>query len=233
MYIINVLHMIYFLEKRCFFIFQQVIKKYGKTIALPGIVFVILLYFFLQKNDSNEQQLEVITTIPQEQTEQLNSDDEHEDRLVVNKVIVDVKGAVNTPGVYELTTEERVIDAIKKAGGYTEEAESKLVNHAQRLQDEMVIYIPKKGEEISTFEVDPTQVVNMPSDNSNSSGKVNINVADETALTTLPGIGPSKAQAIIAYREDVGSFKSIEDLKNVSGIGDKTYDKLKDFIDIK
>lgn len=225
--------MIYFLEKRCFFIFQQVIKKYGKTIALPGIVFVILLYFFLQKNDSNEQQLEVITTIPQEQTEQLNSDDEHEDRLVVNKVIVDVKGAVNTPGVYELTTEERVIDAIKKAGGYTEEAESKLVNHAQRLQDEMVIYIPKKGEEISTFEVDPTQVVNMPSDNSNSSGKVNINVADETALTTLPGIGPSKAQAIIAYREDVGSFKSIEDLKNVSGIGDKTYDKLKDFIDIK
>lgn len=233
MYIINVLHMIYFLEKRCFFIFQQVIKKYGKTIALPGIVFVILLYFFLQKNDSNEQQLEVITTIPQEQTEQLNSDDEHEDRLVVNKVIVDVKGAVNTPGVYELTTEERVIDAIKKAGGYTEEAESKLVNHAQRLQDEMVIYIPKKGEEISTFEVNPTQVVNMPSDNSNSSGKVNINVADETALTTLPGIGPSKAQAIIAYREDVGSFKSIEDLKNVSGIGDKTYDKLKDFIDIK
>ncbi|MFP3919148.1 helix-hairpin-helix domain-containing protein, partial [Lysinibacillus telephonicus] len=211
----------------------QVIKKYGKAIALPGIVSVILLYFFLQKTDSNEQQLEVITTIPQEQTEQLNSEDEQQEQLVVNKVIVDVKGAVNFPGVYELTTEERVIDAIKKAGGYTEGAESKLVNHAQRLQDEMVIYIPKKGEEVGTLEMDPTQVVNMPSDNSSSASKVNINSADETALTTLPGIGPSKAQAIIAYREDVGSFKSIEDLKNVSGIGDKTYDKLKDLIDVK
>ena len=147
--------------------------------------------------------------------------------------MVDVKGAVNTPGVYLLTNEDRVVDAIEKAGGYTEEADTRLVNHAQRLQDEMVIYIPKKGEDLEFKQETTSQTINIPSNNESSSGKVNINSADEAVLTTLPGIGPSKAQAIIEYRENSGSFKTIEDLKNVSGIGDKTFEKLRDFIDVK
>lgn len=233
MYIIHILHMIYFLEKRCFFIIQQVIKKYGKTILFPSIVSVILLYFFLQQNDSNEDELELISTIPQEQTEQLNNEVEQQEPPAVNVVMIDVKGAVEFPGVYELTSEDRVMDAIQKAGGYTEQAETKAVNHAQKLQDEMVLYIPEKGEVPDNLKGAATQIVSMPATSGESSGKVNINSADEAALTTLPGIGPSKAQAIIAYREDTGAFKSIEDLKNVSGIGDKTFEKLKELIDIK
>ncbi len=233
MYIISILHMIYFLKEEVFFIFQQVMKKYGKTIAFPSIVSVILLYFFLQQNDSNDEQLELITTIPQEQTEQLNNEDELQKQPAIHEIMVDVKGAVNTPGVYLLTNEDRVVDAIEKAGGYTEEADTRLVNHAQRLQDEMVIYIPKKGEDLEFKQETTSQTINIPSNNESSSGKVNINSADEAVLTTLPGIGPSKAQAIIEYRENSGSFKTIEDLKNVSGIGDKTFEKLRDFIDVK
>ncbi|WP_237658439.1 helix-hairpin-helix domain-containing protein [Ureibacillus xyleni] len=188
---------------------------------------IFILFYFLQQ-DSKDEPFESISTIPQQQSEQLNN--ENEEQPIVN-IMVDVKGEVYFPGVYELTTEDRVIDAINLAGGYTEQAETKHVNHAQKLQDEMVIYIPKKGEEL---ENQPIESIVMSGQVSNdTSDKININTADESQLTTLPGIGPSKAQAIIAYREENGSFKTIEDLTNVSGIGDKTFEKLKELIDIK
>lgn len=193
----------------------------------PSFVLIFILFYFLQQ-DSKDEPFESISTIPQQQSEQLNN--ENEEQPIVN-IMVDVKGEVYFPGVYELTTEDRVIDAINLAGGYTEQAETKHVNHAQKLQDEMVIYIPKKGEEL---ENQPIESIVMSGQVSNdTSDKININTADESQLTTLPGIGPSKAQAIIAYREENGSFKTIEDLTNVSGIGDKTFEKLKELIDIK
>lgn len=232
MYIIIILHMIYLWRRGVLFIVQQFFKKYGKTMLFPGIGCVILLYLFLQQNDSSEETL-TMTTIPQDQTEQLNTETEQMEEPIVEKIMVDVKGAVKYPGVYELTTDDRVIDAIEDAGGYVEEAETTAVNHAQKLQDEMVIYIPKIGEPIENFSTNG-QVVTTSSENDNdSSDKVNLNSADETALTTLPGIGPSKAQAIIAYREENGSFKTIDDLKSVSGIGDKTFEKLRELIDVK
>lgn len=154
-------------------------------------------------------------------------------------VIVDIKGAVKYPGVYELTSLDRIIDVIELAGGYTPEADSKGINHAQKLQDEMVIYIPKLGEVIENTETDSfvtfTNSRNGGSNGNNSSSQnqININLATESELTTLPGIGPSKALAIISYREENGRFQSVEDLKNVSGIGEKTFEKLKEFIVVK
>ncbi|MGE7666552.1 helix-hairpin-helix domain-containing protein [Ureibacillus composti] len=205
----------------------------------PGIFcLLILFYFSLQHKDSSKTTEELITTIPQvnEQTKQLSNDQTNNElnEISSNKqVIVDVKGAVKFPGVYQLTSEERVIDAITYAGGYLEEAETRYINHAQKLLDEMVIYIPKKGESLDEMQ-SIGQGVHSTSFDSNASptsGKlVNLNTADETALSTLPGIGPSKAQAILAYRDENGSFKSIDELKNVSGIGEKTFEKLKDSI---
>ncbi|MED3661501.1 helix-hairpin-helix domain-containing protein [Ureibacillus sp. FSL K6-8385] len=212
-------------------IFQDFLKKYGKILAAPGILCLIIgIYLFLQQDHSDEAEL--ISTIPQEpaltdnetlQTEETSS----------TKVVVDVKGAVKFPGVYELTNEDRIIDAIQLAGGYLEEADSKYINHAQKLQDEMVIYIPKKGE---TPDVEGQRSIGQVFTQTQPSGGketlVNINTADESQLTTLPGIGPSKAKAIIQYREEHGKFKHIEDIKNVSGIGEKTFEKLKDLITV-
>ncbi|MGM9951117.1 MAG: helix-hairpin-helix domain-containing protein [Lysinibacillus sp.] len=147
------------------------------------------------------------------------------------QVLVDVKGAVKYPGVYALTEEDRVVDAITLAGGYADGANPSLINHAQKLQDEMVIYIPLQGEEteiaIQSF------TASGDSGGGSDSTKVNINGADEAQLTTLPGIGPAKAKAILAHREEQGKFQTIEGLKEVSGIGDKTFEQLKDLIDIK
>lgn len=199
----------------------------------PGILCIVILFIFLQQNHSSEEQLEPLTLIPIE-TEQSNLDEPSpvidEQKLQQQNVIVDIKGAVKYPGVYELSSEERIIDVIELAGGYTEDANSKNINHAQKLQDEMVIYVPRMDEEME--EVQFESIVTSPETNP-SSNLVNINMANESELSTLPGIGPSKAQAIIAYRQEQGKFQTVDDLKNVTGIGDKTFEKLKEFITVK
>lgn len=214
--------------------FQSLWQKYGKSVLLPGVLVIIgLCYFYFSSTDSSPPQEELIETIqPTEQTETIEPVKE----AVLEQVLVDVKGAVLHPGVYALNEEERIIDAVKLAGGYLTDADTQLINHAQKVQDEMVIYIPVKGEKLdevtSGFIAMPTAESSTNSGNAKD-GKVNLNKADEAALTTLSGIGPSKAQSIIAYREENGGFQTIEDLKKVTGIGDKTYEKLKDSISVK
>lgn len=215
------------LDERVFTIIQNVIAKYGKRVLLPGILCVtgILAFVFLQDDEQSSQ--EFITEIEQP-VEAVAEVAEEEPQS--KQVIVDVKGAVKYPGVYELTDADRVVDAITLAGGYTDGANATLINHAQKLQDEMVIYIPLQGEEPALA---IQQFSGGTSSNQADASKVNINVADETQLTTLPGIGPAKAKAIIAHRAEQGKFQSIEGLKDVTGIGDKTFEQLKDLIDIK
>lgn len=215
------------LDERVFTIIQNVIAKYGKRVLLPGILCVtgILVFVFLQDDEQSSQ--EFITEIEQP-VEAVAEVAEEEPQS--KQVIVDVKGAVKYPGVYELTDADRVVDAITLAGGYTDGANATLINHAQKLQDEMVIYIPLQGEE-PALAIQPFS--GGTSSNQADASKVNINVADETQLTTLPGIGPAKAKAIIAHRAEQGKFQSIEGLKDVTGIGDKTFEQLKDLIDIK
>lgn len=139
-------------------------------------------------------------------------------------IMVDVKGAVQRPGVYEMKVTDRVQDAIRRAGGLTDAADRNQINLAKKLSDEMVIYLPKKGEQ-------PPQGMASPfvQDGSDAPGeeKVNINTASEKELENLPGIGPSKAAAIAEYREKNGPFKSVDDLINVSGIGEKSLERIK------
>lgn len=147
-------------------------------------------------------------------------------------IMVDIQGAVKYPGVYSLVEGNRLIDAIHAAGGYLPNADSRMLNHAMKLVDELFIYIPREGEELDFYD---SKNLTKPHSNGqqNDDGKVNINLADVEELMTIPGIGPSKAAAIVAYREENGFFNSPEAIMEVSGIGQKTFDKLKSFISTK
>ncbi len=137
-----------------------------------------------------------------------------------------ITGAVRHPGVITLEEGDRLADAIELAGGPLPDADLDRVNLAQRVRDEGMYHIPRVGEETTPG------VTEAPGNNNGtgSSGKVNINTADQKTLETLPGIGPVKAQNIIKYREEHGPFRSIEEIMNVSGIGEKTFEGLKDLI---
>ncbi|AZR73202.1 hypothetical protein BBF96_07270 [Anoxybacter fermentans] len=136
------------------------------------------------------------------------------------KIGVHIAGAVHRPGVYFLPQNARVVDLIKAAGGVTRTADLNQINLAQPLMDGQKVVVPEKQDNITTRSI----VIK------NSERKVNINTASKEELMTLPGIGPGKAAAIIGYREMNGSFRKLEDLMNVDGIGEKTFIKLKDKI---
>lgn len=146
------------------------------------------------------------------------------------EIIVDVKGAVVTPGVYTVEPNNRVNDAIERAGGFIEEADQNAVNLAKVVEDQMVIYIPKVGEEVQKADLNQASVEPVAEEKTES--LVNINLDGKDALMTLNGIGSSKADSILNYREENGFFKTIEEIKNVSGIGDATFENLKDSITV-
>lgn len=145
-------------------------------------------------------------------------------------IMVDIQGAVKHPGVYSLTEGDRLIDAIHAAGGYLQDADSRMLNNAMILPDEFFIYVPKVGEET---EVSAGENHFIQQKEKQDDGKVNINLADVQELMTIPGIGPSKAAAIVQYREENGSFASTESIMEVSGIGQKTFERLESFITTK
>ena len=139
-------------------------------------------------------------------------------------IFVDIKGAVKNPGVYQMKAGDRVKDALDAAGGLTDEADSQKVNLAQRVEDQMVIVVPKVGEEATEMPAGVT------SKEAAKDGKVNINTATVEELKTLKGVGEKKAEAIIEYRKKNGSFKTKEDLMKVRGIGKKLFESFQERI---
>lgn len=133
-----------------------------------------------------------------------------------------VCGAVNSPGVYELATDSRIVDAVEAAGGFTKEASQVAVNLAACIQDEQQIYIPTLEEEKDYFLESKAQ----------EEGLVNINTADSKQLQSLPGIGESRADAIINYREQNGLFVTIEDIMKVNGIKTSLFEQIKSYITV-
>ncbi|MBP3824394.1 MAG: helix-hairpin-helix domain-containing protein [Butyrivibrio sp.] len=152
-------------------------------------------------------------------------------------VVVYVCGAVVNPGVYELSEGSRIDDALAAAGGFSEDADRTYVNLAARLSDGSKLQIPTISEtsdealakEIESFDTGDNGYKSGASD---GSGLININTASQTELATLPGIGEGIAGKIIKYRDENGSFKSIEDIMKVSGIKDKLFSKIKDQITV-
>ena len=143
------------------------------------------------------------------------------------KAFVHVCGEVNSPGVYELPDGSRIFEAIEAAGGFTGEAYQPSINLADKVSDGQQVLVPTKEEAASMPVQIPDQVPT-----SNETGLVNINRADVTELQKLSGIGEAKAQEILQYRESKGQFNSIEEIKNVNGIGAKLYEKIKENITV-
>ena len=155
-----------------------------------------------------------------------------------NSIIVYICGAVKESKVITLPEDSRISDAIDAVGGLTDDADLTNINLAYILEDGEKIYIPKKGEEPQNEASTVSSSVQSSSYSnysvaSTKSNKININKATQTELETIPGVGPSTALKIIEYREQNGKFSSIEDIKNVSGIGDAKYEKMKDYITVK
>ncbi|MCD8323654.1 MAG: helix-hairpin-helix domain-containing protein [Clostridiales bacterium] len=141
-------------------------------------------------------------------------------------VCVYICGAVEAPGVYELQSTDRICQLVEMAGGLTQDADARSVNLAQTVEDGEMIYIPTVDEAAETGTAE-TETSVSPDD-----GRVNINTASVTELTALSGIGDAKAAAIVAYREEHGAFQSVEEIMQVSGIAQATYDRIKDEITI-
>jgi len=142
-------------------------------------------------------------------------------------ITVDVKGAVKAPGIYDLPVGSRVNDAVQKAGGLTEQADSKSLNLAQKVSDEALVYVPTKGEEAAS-----QQTASGTASSTSKEKKINLNKASLEELKQVKGLGGKRAQDIIDHREANGKFKSVDELKKVSGIGAKTIEKLKDYVTV-
>lgn len=169
-----------------------------------------------KKEEAVEESEAVVTTVMAEKTE--------ESTTLEAVIFVDIKGEVKKPGVYQMKVGDRVKDAIDAAGGLTAEADSQKVNLAQRVEDQMVIVVPKVGEEAEKIPAGETRK------EAAKDGKVNINTATVEELKTLKGVGEKKAEAIIEYRKKNGSFKTKEDLMKVRGIGKKLFESFEERI---
>lgn len=194
---------------------------------LLALVTIILINYVYSRESNNSQEIENLTTNESSETTQ-NTEEEKKE------IVVHVAGAVQTEGIIFLQEGDRISEAIEKAGGTTEEADMSQINLATQLEDGMKVYIPKKGEEVETqtdSQINSAQETTKQNSQKQTS-KVNINKATQSELETLPGIGPSTASKIVAYREENGKFKSIENIKDVSGIGDAKYNSIKDLITI-
>ena len=230
-------------------------KKIIVAIAVALLITILfIVYMFLENNNSKMEFEELIsdnnaseikeTDIKENnitETENIGLENattgnamlENENDNVI-KIYIHITGEVKKPGVIELNSGDRVIDAIEKAGGETKQADLSQVNLAYKVEDGQKIYIPNKNEKITEY---------IWSGNGNNNGdsnlnnkeqkegkKVNINTANQSELDGLPGIGPALAQRIIDFREENGEFKSIEDIQNVKGIGEAKFEEIKENI---
>lgn len=199
-----------------------------------GVAVIILVISFLTQQDSPEPLSVPLEPYQQMGKEKKQSGGDSARSSKAVKIIIDVKGAVNHPGIYQLDANSRVYAAVEKAGGAKRTADLNRVNLAQPLSDGMVVYIPHKGETIPLlFEGNNGMQSAGQNVNSYREDKINVNTATVQELEKLEGIGTAKAQAIIRYREEHGNFRSVEDLKNVPGIGDKTLAKFQDKITVQ
>ena len=189
-----------------------------KSAVIGGVLLLLVGLGGLlpKKEEAVEESEAVVTTVLAEKTE--------ESTTLEAVIFVDIKGAVKKPGVYQMKAGDRVKDAIDAAGGLTAEADSQKVNLAQRVEDQMVIVVPKVGEEAEAIPAGVT------SKETSKEGKVNINTATVEELKTLKGVGEKKAEAIIEYRKKNGSFKTKEDLMKVRGIGKKLFESFEERI---
>lgn len=201
-----------------------------KDKIIMGLIIVIVALFannYVKNNEDDLLNSEI--SLLDTSSDALSPADEDEN-VEINEMKVYISGEISKEGVYEFEDGDRLDDLIKKAGGLTENADEKDLNLAMKLEDEMKIYIPSIYEVSSNDTADTIPIITSDSKES-SKDKVNINNASKEELMTLPNIGDKRADSILEYRES-NKFETIEDIKNVNGIGEKFYQSLKDLITV-
>jgi len=208
------------------------IKEYKIIVICAGLGLVLGGFFLLKpvaQTPAKESNLQTeVTTVSKDsasEKEEKSQKSETEEVVEKDLITVDVKGAVKSPGIYDLPVGSRINDAVQKAGGLTDNADSKSINLAQRISDEALVYVPTKEEATS-------QEAHSNASNTKENKKVNLNKASLEELKQVKGLGGKRAQDIIDHRETNGKFKSVDDLKKVSGIGAKTVEKLKEYVTV-
>ena len=199
--------------------FRQNVKSIVLAFLCSFVVIIGGLFYFNQSKTEDYSGVSFSNT----SSESINKDEKTEEKHD-EKIFVDVKGSVKHPGVFETTKDKRVKDLIEEAGGLLDDADTSTLNLSQKVKDQMVIYVLKHGEK-------PKQISDGSSSTSNGD-VININTANKEQLMKISGVGKTKAEAIISFREKNGDFKKKEDITKVRGIGKATFEKIKDKIEV-
>ena len=199
--------------------FRQNVKSIILAFVCSLVLIIGGLFYFNQNKTEDYSAVSFSNT-----SNEINNRDEKAEDKHDEKIFVDVKGAVKHPGVFETTKDKRVKDLIEEAGGLLDDADTSTLNLSQKVKDQMVIYVLKHGEK-------PKQISDGGSSSSNAD-VININIANLEQLMKISGVGKTKAEAIISYREKNGDFKKKEDITKVRGIGKATFEKIKDKIEV-
>lgn len=199
--------------------FRQNVKSIILAFVCSLVLIIGGLFYFNQNKTEDYSGVSFSNTSNETNNKYEKAENRHDE-----KIFVDVKGAVKHPGVFETTKDKRVKDLIEEAGGLLEDADTSTLNLSQKVKDQMVIYVLKHGEK-------PKQISDGGSSSSNAD-VININIANLEQLMKISGVGKTKAEAIISYREKNGDFKKKEDITKVRGIGKATFEKIKDKIEV-
>ncbi|MBR3755487.1 MAG: helix-hairpin-helix domain-containing protein [Firmicutes bacterium] len=208
-------------------------QTYEKQIKIAVIALVVITALLLFGGKGEKDEIVVVTEGEPQAELNVDKDDEMSDNLSGTiesetaqrsnlKMVVDISGCVKKPGIYEMQDGTRLYEVVQMAGGLTKDADIDAINQAELVTDGQKILIPGKANENHSG--------NTISGTISQNGKININHADNMTLQQIPGIGPATAEKIIQYRETNGLFKTIEDIKNIEGIGEKTFKKMEDKI---
>lgn len=227
-----------------FDIIKDFFKKYFGLIIILFLELIIIamnIYGFFYKKEcvTNDVNSKIsVNEIAQVDENTVGTGDAEEQKKTT--FFIDIKGNVKKPGVYEVEEGAMVNDCIKKAGGLLKNADTSLINLSKKVKSEMVINVPSKNEvKAKTVNIsdditakNDAEISNKPAENESTNQLININTADVLELQKLDGIGEAKAKAIIAYRDSIGGFKTVEEIKKVSGIGESAFAKIKDCITV-
>lgn len=218
---------------------QQPLKVSAVIFVILGLITVGTIQHYQLKGQATsadlkaimaKQKNEQITDVAQSSATNTSNDSKASQSTTdkPDKIYVEIKGSVAQPNVYQVAADARINDLVKLAGGLTKDADSRQINLAQPLQDGMSIYVPKKGEDLLVQEQTGPPVTSSAIGEAGVPNKINLNQADATQLQQVSGIGPKKAADIIDYRQKDGPFKSVDELTNVNGIGEKTLANIRD-----
>ena len=214
-------------------------KDKKDKIIFAGVIVLVFLLANILSNDSikdiftkNEDEI-IMTNTTEEKDEISEKIEESSNNLSNEDKKIYISGEVVNSGVYDIKDGDRLDDLVKRAGGFTEKADLNSINLAMRLEDQMKIYIPNIDENQNKSTSDTNLAIGEinTSNTRTQSQKINLNLATKEELMSLPNIGEKRAQAILDYRQE-NKFQKIEDIKNVSGIGDKYFEAMKDLITV-